>query len=575
MKHQITVERQATRWVARFPFSYETKDFVKEAGFRYAPAERVWYTTDAEIAAKLDPTNAAALVAQVNQAVEASRATTADVDIPAPDGLAYLPYQRAGIAYALGRESTLIGDEMGLGKTIQAIGVINVSPNARHVLVVCPAGLKLNWARELQKWLTRPLTVEVANGTFPGSDVVIINYDILAKWRSAIDGREWDLLVVDEVHYAKNQKAQRTRALFGFEDRRDPSKNQAPIQAKRRLLLTGTPIVNRPIELWPVVQACDPQGLGRSFFSYAQRYCAAYNDGYGWNFSGASNLEELQTKLRAKFMVRRMKADVLKELPEKRRQVVVIPPNGAADAVRSENRHYEKFEANTRALRKTIGEVEKDSAAYRDAVLRLRSLRKVSFEEMAKLQHRTAVLKIPHVIEHLRDALESEDKVVLFCHHHDVAQAVLEAFPGAAFVTGSVAPSARLAEVDRFQNSTDCHLFIGTIHAAGVGLTLTAAQVAVFAELDWVPGNISQAEDRLHRIGQAGSVLIQHLVFDGSLDSRMAKIIIEKQGVISAAMDDPTAEVEIPEFAEEPIEEEQDTAKQGTLTIPVPAEVPF
>ena len=136
---------------------------------------------------------------------------------------------------------------------------------------------------------------------------------------------------------------------------------------------------------------------------------------------------------------------------------------------------------------------------------------------MSKVRHDTAVAKIEAVIEHLEEVLETQDKVVVFCHHHDVAYALHDHFGSkAAFVTGEVEPAKRMAQVDRFQDYPTCKLFIGGIQAAGVGLTLTAAQHVVFAELDWVPGNVMQAEDRLHRIGQRGLVLVQHLVFDDS-----------------------------------------------------------
>jgi SWI/SNF-related matrix-associated actin-dependent regulator 1 of chromatin subfamily A len=191
---------------------------------------------------------------------------------------------------------------------------------------------------------------------------------------------------------------------------------------------------------------------------------------------------------------------------------------------------------------KTLGDHEAYSAAMRE----LHKGLKIGFEEMAALRHATAVAKIPHVIEHVRGCLENVDKLVVFVHHHDVANALLEAFPNAALVTGEIKPGSRTAQVDQFQHDPNCRVFIGSIQAAGVGLTLTAAQLAIFAELDWVPGNINQAEDRLHRIGQLGSVLIQHLVFVDSVDSYMANMIIDKLETIEAALDTRTKPIEGP-----------------------------
>ena len=220
----IDIVRTPARIEARFRYDPATKDLVKAAGFRWDPAAKVWWTTDETKAAKISRPDAVAAInaermeaARAAQAaIEASRATDSDRDIPAPSGLAYLPYQRGGIAYAMERDGVLIGDEMGLGKTIQAIGTINADPDAKRVLVICPASLKLNWQKELRKWLVRPLTIGIAEGkSWPFTDVVIINYDIVDKHRPAIDTVEWDLMIADECHYLKNPKAQRTKAVLG------------------------------------------------------------------------------------------------------------------------------------------------------------------------------------------------------------------------------------------------------------------------------------------------------------------------------------------------------------------------
>ena len=871
---QITVTKEGARYVARFQFDWATKDAVKAAGFRFSSTEKLWYTSDPLVAGKLDPELGQQVAARANASIEASRSAASDASVPAPDGLSYLPYQLAGVAYMRDHRDVLLADEMGLGKTIQAIGLVNDDASIRSVLVVCPASLKINWARELGKWLVRPLSVGIANGHLPATDIVVVNYDVLAKLRREIDARSWDLLVADECfpadtmvltekgplpigdiverkmpvrvvawdssrnkpclrkithyfkiprstallrvkhtrgelictenhevfvndlnrgryfqakllrrgdalrvvpgavrqsrqesteallrnvvfgevedeparnqgarlyagegrkgaprapglvpdrcwesaratplggdaseqplsgpgrrsegfgcqegqtvrrdarrerpsyhsaevaeaatawveggicntdrqaqrvsdsvqgrpgradaedcrgsgrwvaqlqegtgdgreegwdadiarvvsvevyqpaggsghrgsaddhqfvycleveehhnffadgvlvsncHMAKNPKAQRTQALLGKWDR-DPSKRVAGIAARRRVFLTGTPIVNRPVELWPLVQALDPRGLGQNFMGYAKRYCAAWHNGYGWDFTGASNLEELQQRLRASFMVRRLKADVLTDLPAKRRQVVVLPPPAsAAAAIRAETEVY---------------------ARYEEAVDRLRA-NEVAFEEMSRVRHEVAVAKAPQVAEHVAALLEEVEKVVVFVHHHDVARIVAEAFPGAAVVTGETPVGQRALEVDRFQHDAGCRVFVGSIHAAGVGLTLTAAQNVVFAELDWVPGNVSQAEDRLHRIGQRGSVNVQHLVFDGSVDARMAKVIVEKQEVIEQALDRGTARVEVEQVElppERPAPAPVPARREDDLTVEVPAEVPF
>jgi SWI/SNF-related matrix-associated actin-dependent regulator 1 of chromatin subfamily A len=220
----------------------------------------------------------------IAQAVEVSKATDSNIDIPCPSGKDYLGYQKAGISYALGRKSTLIADEMGLGKTIQAIGFINSSPDIRRVLVVCPASLKLNWRNELSRWLTRSMTIAVypwsKNGYGLAKDgfIDIINYDMLKK----LPDSAYDLVIFDEAHYAKNPKAARTKLCQAIAKR-----------AKHVLALTGTPILNKPIELFPILQMVNPEtwdppgfmkgkqlgaGEGAGFFRFAKRYCNAHQE---------------------------------------------------------------------------------------------------------------------------------------------------------------------------------------------------------------------------------------------------------------------------------------------------------
>lgn len=469
---------------------------------------------------------------------EASRATDADVDVPRPEGLEYLPYQKAGIAYAMARPAVLIGDEMGLGKTIQAIGIINADPTVRRVLVVCPASLKINWARELQRWLVRPTSVAIANGAFPTADIVIVNYDVLKKHSGQIGETEWDMVIVDECHYVKNPKAQRSKLTLG-------------IKARRRVFLTGTPICNRPAELWTLVQSLDPNGLGRTWKGFHTRYAAGYQHyvrtGRGsrlvWDVTGASNLEELQDRLRASIMVRRLKKDVLTELPPKRRVVRELVRSGAEKLLAEQDQMHQAQEARRGELtaKAELALAAGDEATYEAAIQELRAYTTVAFTEMSRVRHALAVAKIPAVVDYLRESLvDSDERLVVFAHHLDVINGIMEGLSEADIncvqLTGQSSQADRQEAVDGFQAGR-YQVFVGNIRAAGVGLTLTASSHVLFAELDWVPGNVSQAEDRCHRIGQTNSVLVEHLVFDESLDVLMAHKIIAKQAIIDQALD--------------------------------------
>lgn len=482
------------------------------------------------------------------ETVVASHAADApvDFDVAAPDGLEYLPYQRAGIKFAAERPATLIGDEMGLGKTIQAIGVANAT-GARDILIVCPASIKLNWERELHKWLVADLTVgvAVAKQELPETNVVVINYDILGRYDLA--ARTWDLLVLDECHRLKNPKAARTKTALA-------------IPARRTLALSGTPIVNRPIELQPILGRLDPVAFGK-FFPFAKRYANAHKTRWGWDFTGASHLDELQEKLRGSVLIRRLKRDVLAELPAKRRQVIGIPANGLSDVLKAETLATDKTEEEIAKLVALVelSKASEDAADYDEAVSKLRAAQQVAFEAMARIRHDTAVAKAPYVIEHVQEAIAEGHKIVVFAHHHDVVDQFVEAFGEQAVVlTGKTKNADRQVAVDRFQTDDSVRVFIGGIQAAGVGITLTASSHVVFAELDWVPGNIQQAEDRCHRIGQESSVLVQHVVVDGSLDQRLASTIIAKQAVIDSALDiEHPARVE-PVFTVAPTEVKRD-----------------
>jgi len=260
-----------------------------------------------------------------------------------------------------------------------------------------------------------------------------------------------------------------------------------------------------------------------------------------WNFDGSSHLPELQEKLRASVMVRRLKADVLTELPAKRRQVVVLPTNGSKAAIKAEQDVWAKSEETIAAAEAEVevALASGDEASYRAAVERLRAAQRIAFEEISQARHDLALAKLPAVVDYVRDALENTTKLVVFGHHRDVIESLTEALAdvGAVKLYGGMSDSDKQASVDRFQTDDACRVFVGSIQAAGVGLTLTASSTVAFAELDWVPANISQAEDRCHRIGQRNCVGVVHLVIDGSLDSKMAQLLVCKQEIADAALD--------------------------------------
>lgn len=564
-------------WVANF--SFDNKHIPKGAGFWWHPEpngprcrpncqgckaglKKKWWTPFAEKAALLidhcDDKAKAALEPHMHK-VEASKATDVDVELVGPDGLEYLPYQKAGIVYALGRKGTLIADEMGLGKTIQALGVVNNDREVDTVLVLCPASLRLNWKRECDRWLTTPRKAYVVDSpkAIPAdAKLVICNYDRLkGDVLKSLMSRRWDALIVDEAHYLKNPKAKRTKTVFGIDakwtkDRgqwvqKTPRTNGIIDQIERRvMLLTGTPILNRPIETFPLLHALDPKAW-KSAFRFAKTYCNAVQNRYGWDFNGVnkSKLPELQERLRSSIMVRRLKRDVLTELPEKRRQVVILPPNGGSAAVKAEQKAFAAHQAAIAQLEEdvTLAQISGDDAAYKAAVEALNSQIRHAFTEIAAARKRVALAKVDKVVEHVENMLDSGiEKILVWAHHHEVTDKIVAGL-GAMRSDGRDSLETRQANVDAFQNDPSKRVMVCGIHAMAEGHTLTAASHAVFAELDWVPAKMSQCEDRCHRIGQTESVLIQHLVLDGSLDAQMAQTLVEKQDIADRGLDAPTA----------------------------------
>ena len=493
-----------------FKCSFYDKDIPKEAKFRWNPDKKEWWTNDLEKAKTLSQYADLFANKEISkrdeikqESLTKSRATDSMLDIPSPEGLEYYPFQKAGIEYAINHPNVLIADEMGLGKTIQVLGLINHQQIKDKILIICPASLKHVWLNEANKWLISDYNIQVINSKdkFDNeANIIIINYDILNKFPQ-LSTIKWNLLVADECHKIKNHKTKRA----AFVQR---------LQANRKAFLTGTPIVNRPIELYSIIAQL---GFNMGFWDYAYQYCDAQNNGYGWDMSGASNLEDLQKKLRQSLMIRRLKKDVLTELPDKVRQIIELPSNGLSEQIAKE---------------KTVLRQFKDVKNYSDV--------SIAFEEIAKIRRETAIKKVPYIIDYIKEILKNTDKVVVFAHHKDVVNKIWIEFKDKAVkLTGDNTQSERQKAVNEFQNNNNIKIFIGSIQAAGVGLTLTAADTAIFVELDWVPGNITQAEDRIHRIGQTNSVLIQHIVVNESIDAKLAKTIIEKQKIIEQTLNKP------------------------------------
>ena len=393
-------------------------------------------------------------------------------------------YQREAVSWLSTKPKAFLALDQGLGKT--AVSAVDaIAP----VYVICPATLKINWAREFAIW--RPdLKVKVISNSKDKADsncdVNIINYDIVSK----ITAPPYRTLICDESHYLKTGTAKRTKYCVGLIKR-----------AERVRLLSGTPVVNRPIELYPTLKAIG--GTKLDYINFGRRYCSGWQTPWGsFDVSGSSNLDELYDKL-SNCLYRVTKASALPELPSKTYRVIEF------DCALS---------VKEKALLKSA--ISKPDFS-------------VPFQAIPDILKLNAQKKLPLVIEHIKTVLQHEKKVVVFGWHTDIINALEDSLReyGTVKIIGGVSQNARQKAVDEFQ-SGDARVFLGNIRAAGVGLTLTASNYVIFAETTWTPAELHQAADRCHRIGQKNHVQVDILTIEKSIDSIQLHLILGKTEVI-------------------------------------------
>ena len=428
------------------------------------------------------------------------------------------PHQIEGVAFLLGRRRAILADDMGLGKTRQAIvSLRHLAPEGPR-LVVCPASVKRNWAREIAL-VTPNSAVLVIEGSAPigfTAEWVIVNYDILRRHIDNLQHVRWAALVFDEAHYLKNHTSARSKLARQLTLTAAANAPQ-PLAVQ---LLTGTPLTSRPRDLFVLLQLVN-HPLGRSFLAFAKRYCAAEKGEYGWKTGGASNIEELTVQLHG-VMLRRSKDDVLALPPKLRTWLPVDVPAGTG----------------ARAVQKVFELL----AGQHDRPMASRSLasrkRGKLLAFVVEARQALAMAKTAATLDLVKSAIDQGEKVIVFsCFDDPIQRFTKELGAAAVVITGKTPAAMRQQLVDRFQHDDDIRVFVANIIAGGTGLNLTAATQVVFNDLDWVPTNHWQAEDRAYRIGQTRTVNVTYFVARDTIDDFVQAVLETKAALVSSIVE--------------------------------------
>ncbi len=436
-----------------------------------------------------------------------------------PEGFELYPFQYVGVQFAeLSGGRCLIGDDMGVGKTIQAIGYCALNTDKWPALIVCPASVKYNWVKELRTWLPQASTFAVKNGKTDipaGQDFVVINYDLMKKQLPNLLKYGFNISVFDESHYLKNKKAQRTQASLTIAEATDSV-----------ICLTGTAITNRPSEFFTTLNLLRPAEYP-SFHTYGVRYCGGQQvhigrGRYAWQYDKATNTDELHERTRD-FCIRRLKKEVMDELPDKIRSIHTVDPTAADLRAYKECHDAWMTEYQQHQSRGSM------PAGF---VLNM----------LTDLRHQCGLLKVNSTVAWVKEYKEQnpDTPLVVFFHHKDVGTALMNALKkdySIAGIVGGTDAQVRQQRVEQFQSGALDILCCSTL-AAKEGITLTAADTVLFVEREWVPGWEEQAEDRINRIGQdAETVWATYISVKGTIDEKFDRVIEEKRKVVKAVLD--------------------------------------
>jgi len=427
-----------------------------------------------------------------------------------------LSHQKEAIEKLVGSRRFILADDMGLGKTTSTI-IAALETGAKKILIVCPASLKINWEREIANYSDRTCFIAEGKKFSTEADFVIVNYDILKNFHSKEDKEnslllqsKFELVILDEAHMVSNAQAQRTKLINDF------VKN-----IKRVWLLTGTPMTSRPINYYNLLNIIESP-VAQNWMAYAIRYCQGFQFRAGnrkvWNVTGASNLEELRDRT-SKQILRRLKENVL-DLPDK----IITPVY-----LRTSSKEYKDL----------MGEYYEWLENKKEESSSLT----VQFSKLMKVRKVIANEKVKDTIDFAQNIIDQGKKVIIFTNFTDTLQLIHNHFgKESVYLDGSCNKVQRQYAVDQFQENEKIKVFVGNLKAAGVGLTLTAAEVVIMNDLSFVPAEHAQAEDRAYRYGQKNNVLVYYPIFENTIEGVIYDILNKKKKVIGTVMGDEVQE---------------------------------
>lgn len=422
-----------------------------------------------------------------------------------------LEHQKEAIEKLTGSKRFILADDMGLGKTTSTV-IAALETGVKKILIVCPASLKVNWMREIQNYTDRSVYICESKSYSYEHDFVIMNYDILKNFHNIKDKNSpliqsnFDLIILDEAHYVQNAQAQRTKLI-----------NNICKKIDKLWLLTGTPMTSRPMNYFNLLSLIDSP-VAQNWMAFAIRYCQGYQFKAGnrkvWNVTGASNLEELRDRT-SKQVLRRLKTDVL-DLPDK----IITPVY-----LRLKSKLYEGL----------MG----DYYDWYDNKKEESSSLTVQFSKLMKVRQVISEEKIKETIELAENIISQDKKVIIFTNFTETLNKIHEHFGKlSVYLDGSCSKPKRQHAVDQFQDNEKIKVFVGNLKAAGVGITLTSAEAVIINDLSFVPGDLSQAEDRAYRYGQKNSVSVYYPIFENTIEGIIYDMVNNKKKNIETVMGD-------------------------------------